>query len=104
MNTHISDNASYMTTPSHKSDRSSGWWETEKNTFPKNSQTAVVRGSSSESDMILASLDTFEKRYPRLLKQSNLRCRRQLSRSRNYEGIDEAVGQSRKRDRRWGKK
>ena len=50
--THISDSASNITTPSHKSDRSSGGWVTEKKTFPKNSQTALARGSSSASAMI----------------------------------------------------
>ena len=46
--TYISDNASNNTTPSHKSDRSSGGLVTEKNTVPKNSQMALVRRSSSD--------------------------------------------------------
>lgn len=42
-----------MTTPSHKSDRSSGGFVTEKKTALKNSQMALARGSSSASAMVL---------------------------------------------------
>jgi len=51
--TYISESASNMTTPSHKSDRSSGGFVTEKKTALKNSQMALARGSSSASAMVL---------------------------------------------------
>ena len=58
--TYISDSASNMTTPSDKSDRSAGGFVTEKKTLPKNSHTARVRGSSSDSLMAMVIWDVVD--------------------------------------------